>query len=64
METDFIPDRKWNTIAESSAAFHVVGARRTVTRADPQDLHEQPLVAGVDKLSTESTVCFHSRRAN
>jgi hypothetical protein len=62
-ETDFLPEKKWNTVAESSAAFHVVGVRRPVSKTDRDENPHHIALAMVDKVSTESTTCFHSRRA-
>jgi hypothetical protein len=63
VETDFLPEKKWNTVAESSVAFHMVGVRRPVNRSERENNPEQPVLAPVSKVTTESTTCFHSRGA-
>jgi hypothetical protein len=63
VETDFLPEKKWNTQTESSVAFHVVGVRKVVP---PPDEVRSVLVTKsgpIDVITTESTVCFHNRRA-
>jgi hypothetical protein len=61
--TDFQAEKKWNTQAESSVAFHAVGVRKPVTKRDDDKTSQAPTPAAIDIVTTESTVCVHRKHA-